>query len=317
MPHSMSYTVHEIAQMLKVSKLTVYDLIKKGELRAYRVGKQMRVDGVELEAYKQRGQRYEATAYYGEALSESRLISHRAAAPLPSSQLVITGHDACLELLSKHLERENKSIRPLRSFVGSMEGLIALFHGDAHIVSTHLFDGDTGEYNLPYIRKLLVGLPYMVIHVAARSAGLYVQPGNPKGIASWTDVAKPDIMLVNRERGSGARVLLDEQLRINGLKREVLHGYGNEETTHLAVAGQVGSGQADVGVGIEKVAYAVGIDFVPLMQEQVDLVVLKQPEHMPWIDILLQVLRSAAYREELMAIRGYDTSRTGEIRMEA
>ncbi|MBN3524957.1 helix-turn-helix transcriptional regulator [Paenibacillus apiarius] len=313
MPHSMSYTVHEIAQMLKVSKLTVYDLIKKGELRAYRVGKQMRVDGVELEAYKQRGQRCEGTVHYG----ESQLFGIPAAAPLPSSQLVITGHDACLELLSKHMERESAFIRPLRSFVGSMEGLIALFRGEAHIVSTHLFDGDTGEYNLPYIRKLLVGLPYMVIHVAARSAGLYVQSGNPKGIASWSDVAKPGIKLVNRERGSGARVLLDEQLRILGLKGDVLHGYRNEETTHLAVAGQVGSGQADVGVGIEKVAYAVGIDFVPLMQEEVDLVVLKQPEHMPWIGSLLQVLRSAAYREELMAIRGYDTSRTGEIRMEA
>ncbi|UHA71817.1 substrate-binding domain-containing protein [Paenibacillus sp. 481] len=336
MTESVSYTVQDIAQLLKVSKLTVYDLIKKGELPAYRVGKQMRVDSDTLEAYKQRGRKGSTRVTTATQMSSRYQQANHAQQPSASvasasadastqslvstftgSPLVITGQDICLDLLSRHLEKQANGVRPLRSFAGSMEGLFAMFRGDAHIVSTHLFDGETGEYNLPYIRSILVGFPFMVIHVAKRTAGLFVQKGNPLAIQGWNDLSKSGLRLVNRERGAGARVLLDEQLRLHRIDPQLIIGYDHTESSHLAVASCIASGQADVGVGMEKAALAVGLDFVPLIQEQYELVVLKQPEHLRWIECLLDMLRSDYFRQELQAIGGYDTTNMGQIRLEA
>ncbi|OXM83832.1 helix-turn-helix transcriptional regulator [Paenibacillus rigui] len=315
MSSDMSYTTEEIAKLLKISKLTVYDLIKKGELPSYRVGKQMRVDASDLEAYKQRAKMNTMTdrsAEVGQTVRTQALTSTHSIRPI-----VITGHDIGLDILAKHMEKSIPGIRPLRSFVGSLDSLISMYRGESDIVSTHLLDGDSGEYNLPYIRRLLVGSSYMVVNLLSRNAGLYVARGNPFKLAHWSDLSLPGLRFVNREKGSGARVLLDEQLRKHGIKPEQLAGYGNEQTNHLGVASKVASGEADVGIGIEKTASLVGhIDFIPLIQERYDLVMLKNPENTNWIQSLLQILHSDGFRRELQAISGYDLSRTGEILLE-
>ncbi|MFD0674946.1 substrate-binding domain-containing protein [Cohnella sp. GCM10027633] len=312
MSGDMSYTTEEIAKLLKISKLTVYDLIKKGELPSYRVGKQMRVDAVDLEAYKQRAK---GVSYQEKAQSvvlPAQVID--APAPVGVRRLVITGQDIGLDLLTKQIEKQVPGTRALRAYAGSLDSLISMYRGEADIVSTHLLDGDTGEYNLPYIRKLLVGAPYVVVNLLSREAGMFVQEGNPLGLRTWGDLGKPNIRLVNRERGSGARVLLDEQLRLHGIAAEGIAGYDTEESNHLGVAGKVASGAADVGVGTARAATIVGnVDFVPLIKERYDLVMLKRPENKGWIEAVLRVLRSDALREELGAIGGYDLSLTGRI----
>ncbi|QMV39973.1 helix-turn-helix transcriptional regulator [Cohnella cholangitidis] len=308
-----SYTTEEVAKLLKISKLTVYDLLKKGELPSYRVGKQMRVDAADLEAFKLRSK--------GGAVSEQTapLRLPQAAKPVPGSlsierPLVITGQDISLDILSKHMEKHSAGIRPLRSYNGSMDSLVSMYRGEADIVSTHLLDGDSGQYNLPYIRKLFVGQSYVVARLLSRSAGLYVKKGNPKKISDWEDLAKPGVRIVNREKGSGARVLLDEQLRIRDYQASRLGGYEHEENTHLAVAGRVASGEADAGVGIEKAAQLVGgIDFIPLIQEKYDLVMLKRPDNAQWIESVLAIIRSESFKSELQMIQGYDLSQTGQI----
>lgn len=319
----ISYTTEEIAKLLKVSKLTVYDLIKKGELPAYRVGKQMRIDALDLEGYKR-------AAKSGHALPHSPESVTTSAAVLPNSDadssqagntdlrsLVITGQDLSLDLLATHLEKAAPSYRHLRSHAGSLDSLISMYQGRSDIVSTHLLDADSGEYNLPYIKRILTGHAYMVIHLLQRTAGLYVAKGNPKNISSWGDLGQRDIRLINREKGSGARVLLDEQIRIHGLDRNQMTGYTNEETSHMGVAGKVSAGEADVGVGTEKTAHLVGgIDFIPLIQEHYDLVVLKTPRNEAWIPGLLQVIHSRAFQSELGSIQGYDLSMTGQIKYE-
>ncbi len=309
MTSDISYTTEEIAKLLKVSKLTVYDLIKKGELPSYRVGKQMRVDAADLEAYKNR-----AKNGYGVQQPAARGAADlpvQASGELP---LVITGQDISLDILVKHIERHIPGVRPLRAYVGSLDSLISMFRGQSDIVSTHLLDGDTGEYNLPYIRKLLVGFPYLVVNLVSRSAGLYVQQGNPHQIKGWSDLSRPGLRIVNREKGSGARVLLDEQLRLHRISPSELEGYDAEELTHIGVAGKVASGEADTGVGIEKAAAIVGhVGFIPLVQERYDLVLLKKPENREWIEALLQILRSPAFQGELRAVQGYDLSLTGQI----
>jgi len=316
MSSDQSYTTEEIAKLLKISKLTVYDLIKKGKLPSYRVGKQMRVDAADLEAYKRQAKGIAPSA------SLSAAEEPPVARPEPRQTsgirpLVITGQDMSLDILSKHLESRATGYRPLRSFAGSLDSLISMYRGESDLVSTHLLDGDTGEYNLPYIKKILVGSSYVVVNLLSRQAGFYVRQGNPLGLEGWPDLAKPGLRLVNREVGSGARVLLDEQLRLNRIAPSSLLGYDAIESNHLAIAGKVGLGEADVGIGIEKAAAIVGnVTFVPLIRERYDLVMRKSPDNARWIEAVMDILKSDAYLNELRAIQGYDLSQTGRILLE-
>jgi putative molybdopterin biosynthesis protein len=306
-----SYTTEEIAGLLKISKLTVYDLIKKGELPAYRVGRQMRIDAKDLEAYKERARQ----GMKGEAEPETiqRKTHSSSQARGEGRQVILTGQDLSLDLLSRHLEKREPGIRLLRANKGSMESLIGLFRGEVDVASTHLFDGDTETYNTPYISKLLSGYRYIVMNLVSRKAGLYVQKGNPKNLKGWADLKNKDLTLINREKGSGARVLLDEQLRLHGISRNQLTGYDHEETSHLGVAAVIANGDAEVGVGSERSAQLVGIDFIPLIEERYDLVLLKNEENHDLIQHVKDQLHSTAFKNELQYIGGYNLSKTGEI----
>lgn len=312
MSNDISYTTEEIANLLKISKLTVYDLIKKGELPSYRVGKQMRIDAADLEAYKQRAKGTMTSKR--PVMADPSLPSALSPSVVEVRPIVITGQDISLDILAKHIEKNISGVRPLRAYVGSLDSLISMYRGEVDIVSTHLLDGDTGEYNLPYIRRILVGSSYLVVNLLSRRAGLYVQHGNPYKLGNWKDLKQSGLRLVNREKGSGARILLDEQLRLHGISPDQLSGYDSEESNHLGVAGKVASGEADVGVGIEKVASIVGnIDFIPLIQERYDLVLIKKTENRNWIESVIRILKSEVFQNELRAIPGYDLSLTGQV----
>ncbi|MGG0719783.1 helix-turn-helix transcriptional regulator [Robertmurraya massiliosenegalensis] len=306
MPLEESYTTEQIAQILKVSKLTVYDLIKKGKLPAYRVGRQMRVDASDLENYKNKakGVIVPERATGVEASTSTIQTSNRS--------IIISGQDNSLDLLTKYIEKETNLFRPLRSYVGSLESLISMYKGEADIVSTHLYDGDTGDYNIPYIRRILVSNSFIVVNLICRQAGFYVAKGNPKNIYDFQDLLRSDVKIINREKGSGARVLLDEKLRVASISKDKIRGYGDEETSHLGVAGVISKQYADVGIGIEKVANLVGIDFVPLTKERYDLVILKTATNKEIISMILNILQSTNLKEELLSI-GYDVSYTGDI----
>jgi len=329
MAEDRSYTTEEIAALLKVSKLTVYDLIKKGELPSYRVGKQMRVDESDLHAYKNRAKNsMQRSAGIGTNVSEpsgSRAVADDTGTAgslgsVPTARgaradrdLVITGQDVSLDILAKYIEGQLPGVRPLRSYVGSLDSLIAMYRGETDLVSTHLLDGDTGEYNLPYIRRLLVGQSYVVVNLLGRQAGFYVPAGNPKGLRGWDDLKRPELRVANRERGSGARVLLDEQLRLAGIAGSSLAGYEEESTSHMAVAGKVAAGEADFGVGIEKpAAMFSGVSFIPLIQERYDLVMLRREGRQDWVDGVIDIVRSERFQRELRPM-GYDLTHTGTI----
>jgi putative molybdopterin biosynthesis protein len=319
MSNENSYTTEEIAKMLRISKLTVYDLIKKGELPAYRVGRQMRVDASDLEAYKARAKGEYRTAAAAPNPSAAVTPMWRTAAAQGAAQsrpVIISGQDVSLDMLANHLERRGKTMRPLRSYAGSINSLLAMYTGEADVVSTHLFDGDTGEYNTPYVRRILSGYRFVIVNLVSRWAGFYVREGNPKRITGWADFAKPGVRMVNREKGSGARTLIEEQFRLHGIAGRDVAGYDWEEANHLAVAGAVARGEADVGVGIEKAARIVGVEFLPVIRERYDLVILKTAENEELIRLVLDILRSPSFRNELATIGGYDLTHTGEIMYE-
>lgn len=302
-----SYTIEEIAQILKVSKLTVYDLIKKEKLAAYRVGRQMRVDEADLNAYKSGAKISNRSVELGKG-AETLSQSGTGARPV-----IISGQDVSLDILSKHIENSGSPFRPLRSYAGSLNSLISMYHGECDIVSLHLFDGETQEYNVPYTKRVLTGHSYLVINLLYRSAGLYVQKGNPKQLASWEDIGQPGLRMVNREKGSGARVLLDEQLKLHEIKSKDVQGYEVEESNHLGVAGAVADQRADFGIGIEKAARMVGVDFIPLIKERYDLIIKKTEQNQSLIQLILSVLQSSAYRQEMESIGGYDLSDMGQV----
>jgi putative molybdopterin biosynthesis protein len=309
----ISYTAEEISKLLKISKVTVYDLIKKGDLPSYRVGKQMRVDAADLEAYKQREK---GIPYTAQAESSDRPYLSTSS-PAGMRTIVITGQDISVDILAAHIDKHVSGIRPLRAYVGSLDGLISLYRGECDMVSTHLLDGETGEYNLPYIRRILIGSSYLVVNLLSRQCGFFVRKGNPLGLRGWSDLTKPGLRMVNRQKGVGARVLLDEQLRLHHIKAEQLEGYHIEESNPLGVAAKVASGEADVGIGNEKTASMVdNVDFVRLIEERCDLVMLKKAENQEWIRSVLRILNSPAFVNELQAVPGCDLSKTGQIMLE-
>ena len=296
-----SYTTDEIAKLLKVSKLTVYDLIKKGTLPAYRVGKQMRIDARDLNTYKNQNKMISSSP---STVPESSASS--------KSSIVISGQDMSLDLLGTHLERST-DVQALRSYQGSLNSLISMYQGKGDIVSVHLFDGETRAYNLPFVNRILTGRSYLVVNLLVRKAGFYVQTNNPMQLTKWSDLQKKDLILANREKGSGARVLLDEQLKIHGINPGTILGYQHEETSHLNVASTVKQGKADVGVGIEKAAKIVDTDFIPLIEEQYDLVLLKTKTNQAFIDQTLTILNSPEFKQEIKALGGYNTAQCGKI----
>jgi putative molybdopterin biosynthesis protein len=227
--------------------------------------------------------------------------------------VAIGSHDIALDLLASHLKRRAPGMRLSSANVGSLGGLTALKRGEAHLAGSHLLDEESGEYTWPYVRRLLPGEDVVLIHLAWRQQGLLVLKGNPKRIERLEDLARPDVRFVNRQRGSGTRVLLDYHLRRLGIDPAQIPGYEHEEYTHLAVAAAVASGSADVGLGILAAARALGLDFVPVAAERYDLVMLRRDYEGELLRPLLETLRSAEYRRAVEALGGYDVSYMGEL----
>ncbi|NPV92480.1 MAG: helix-turn-helix transcriptional regulator [Firmicutes bacterium] len=301
-----SYTPTEVAEVLKISRYTVYELIKRGELAAFRIGRKVRVEASDLEDFKKKAR--------GEAAPSARENGGPETGPDLVRQVIICGQDAVLDVLERRLEKKMPGYAWLRKNLGSINGLLALYQGQAHVATAHLWDGDTGEYNLPYIRHILPGQRVKVVNLLYRAQGFYTAPGNPLGIKGWGDLARQEIRFVNREPGSGTRVLLDEHLRILDLAPRQITGYEREATSHLAVASMVARGEADVGMGIESAARQVpGIEFVPLQRERYDLVMRREDFDKPFGQGIISLLNSSAFRKEVAGMGGYDTSHMGEL----
>ena len=164
MSQEQSYTIEEVAQFLKVSKLTIYDLVKKGDLPVFRVGRQMRVDRADLQAYIQK-RKTGSTPAAAQASIATPTKNH--------AKIIVSGQDLVLDILAKYIEKRRSS-KVLRSHEGSFNGVMALYHGDCDIASLHMFDGDTGDYNTPYV-KIFVSHAFVLINVVSRKAGFYVQ----------------------------------------------------------------------------------------------------------------------------------------------
>jgi len=227
--------------------------------------------------------------------------------------VAIGSHDLALDLISNALAHRSPGASLASANVGSLGGLLSLGRGEAHLAGSHLLDEQTGEYNVSYIERHLPRRRVVLLQLAGRVQGLIVPRGNRQGLSTLEDLARPDVLFVNRQRGSGTRVLLDYQLRLLGLSPAHIRGYEREEYTHLAVAADVASGAADTGLGILAAARALDLDFVPLFNEQYQLVIPREHYEAPILAPLLDVVRGAEFRTAVDALGGYDVSEMGTL----
>ncbi len=229
--------------------------------------------------------------------------------------LVCVGsHDLCLDVLADLLRARGSGVTLSSSHVGSLGGLRALRSGACHLAGSHLLDPADGTYNSGVVRRVLGEAPVRLVHLVQRQQGLLVPRDNPKAIRGLADLSRPDLQFVNRQGGSGTRVLLDYELGRLGIEPADVRGYAVEEYTHMAVAVAVLSGAADVGLGIRAAARALDLDFVPVATEDYELVIPEAFFEHPGVQRLLEVVASDAFRDRVAALGGYGTSRTGEVR---
>ena len=190
---------------------------------------------------------------------------------------------------------------------------MAIKRGVCHLAGTHLLDTDDGSYNISYLTKYLPETEVKLIHLVQRDQGLIVKRGNPKGIGGIEDLSRKDVSFINRQVGSGTRILLDYKLSQMGIKATAINGYQNEEFTHMAVAVSVLSGTEDAGLGINAAAKALNLEFIPVVTEQYDLAIPLEYFKTEPIQILLEIINSRKFKQRVEELGGYSTEKTGTI----
>jgi putative molybdopterin biosynthesis protein len=323
-------TAEDVARQLRIKKYTVYELIKRGELPSSKVGKQVRISQADIDRYlkaNKTGPSYldqrsgAGLPVLSEPPPEGREVVDLISSGQPSAALaetpdlsaypvIITGQDMCLELLVTRLA--GAGIAVLRSYVGCYNGLYSLYHGKVTMSASHLWDAETDTYNYPYLRRILPGLPVGVFRLGGRMQGLYVRKGNPLNIRGWEDFGRPDLTMINRERGSGTRILLDQKLARLGINAASIRGYNREAGSHLACSSVVAKGGAEVGCGCERGAERVGgVEFVPLQMEWYDFVFRLSDRNTPAVRAISSYIASEEFKRDLEIMGGYELSQTG------
>ncbi|MCD6420364.1 MAG: molybdopterin biosynthesis protein [Synergistetes bacterium] len=228
---------------------------------------------------------------------------------LENTLLCVGSHDIVLDMIDAMMRQNFPGYRMVSASVGSLGGIFSLKRGGSHIGGVHLLDTETGEYNVSYVDRYLSDEDAVLIDFLYRLQGIMVPKGNPKGIKGIEDLLRDDVRFVNRQKGSGTRVLLDYKLSVMGLSPSDIKGYDDEEFTHIGVAIRVASGRADAGLGILSAANALGLDFIPVGEEKYDLLTLRRFLELPQMNVLFDVIDSGEFRRRLDALGGYRWAR--------
>jgi putative molybdopterin biosynthesis protein len=227
--------------------------------------------------------------------------------------VAVGSHDNTMDVLADLLRAKSSQVSLSSSHVGSMGGLMAIKKGLAHVAGTHLLNPDDGSYNISYIQKYLPDTSVKLVHLVQREQGLIIAKNNPKDIKGIEDLTRKDISFINRQSGSGTRILLDFKLSQMGLNPSDINGYLNEEFTHMAVAVAVLGRSADAGLGIYAAAKALSLDFIPVVTESYDLVIPADVFDTKNISLLMEIIKSEEFKSRVNQLGGYHTQNTGEI----
>lgn len=252
-----------------------------------------------------------------EGLEAGAQVSVRLLRPrreLSGGLTVIGSHDPLLDEVADLLRRLEPPLRMSSSHVGSMGGIMAIRRGEAQAAGVHLLDEASGGYNESYIERFFPQGGVRLVECVGRTQGLMLAPGNPLGLEGFAGIARPGLRYVNRQKGSGTRILADFLCRRYGVDADSIYGYGREELTHTSVAAQIASGSADAGMGIYSAARLYGLDFLPVCTEQYDLLIPDSAWESPAVRRLLEVLASEDFKARLEALGGYSLEHPGRLR---
>lgn len=309
MAQNKSLSTQEVAQILHVSKSTIYELIRRGEINSYKIGRKVRFTQDDVDAYIARSRHEQSVQPVRRVELRSELLHPKQE---DKGQLILSGQDVVLDILASFLHQ--RDVPAQRVYLNSFEGLLALYEGRLDAAACHLYDAEEKSFNAPFVKKLLPGVPAALINISYRTQGFYVASGNPKEIRGWRDLARRDISILNRRPGSSARVLLDGQLHRMGLDKRMVAGYEREMKSHLTMAAAIAAGEADLAVGTERISRQIeGLDFIPLLQERYDLIVHREFLETDEGEALLEILRSEAFKKEILPFSGNDYRDLGKI----
>ncbi len=307
MAQNKSLSTQEVADILHVSKSTIYDLIKKGEIHSYKIGRKVRFTQDDVDAYIARSRHEHSTRPVKNIDTHSTLLTPE---KQDEPELIISGQDVVLDILANYLQQEG--IHTARTYLNSFEGLLSLYQDNIHVAACHLFDGF--DYNSSFVRSLMPGVPAVLINVSYRTQGFYVQKGNPKNIKGWSDLGREDITVLNRRVGSSARILMDTQLKRLGISSAKVRGYDRIMKSHLTMAAAIAAGEADLAIGTERISRQIeNLDFIPLLEERFDFVIKKEMMETGAVQKLLKVLHDPVFRKEIAHFSGNDYRDLGKV----
>ncbi|CAG37204.1 molybdopterin biosynthesis protein [Desulfotalea psychrophila] len=231
-----------------------------------------------------------------------------------STLVCIGSHDNILDLMANQIHATGNTTRISSAHVGSMGGIMAIRRGESHFGGCHLLDEETGEYNIPFIKRFLRDIPLELINLCYRQQGLMVAKGNPYGITSFQDLVDKNLLFINRQNGAGTRLLTDKILREQNISPEDLSGYEREEYTHMSVAAAVANGSVQAGMGIRAAAEALELDFISVAEERYDLILPTAFANDPKIITLLEMIRgSEKFHHSILALGGYNLRDCGRV----
>lgn len=249
-----------------------------------------------------------------EAGSEAEIRLLRPKEELEHTLVAIGSHDPLLDELADLFHRRNPAYYMASTHTGSMGGIMAVRRRETHVAGIHLLDEKDGTYNESYIRRYFPGGGVRLVECVGRTQGIMAEAGNPKQIAGIESLASPDIRYVNRQKGSGTRILMDYLCNKHGLDTALIYGYEREEFTHTSVAAQIASGSADAGMGIYSAAKMYGLAFIPVCTEQYDLLIPDSAWDTPAVQEMLEILRSREFAGKLEELGGYTLKSPGKVR---
>jgi putative molybdopterin biosynthesis protein len=227
---------------------------------------------------------------------------------------IIGSHDLSLDFLRDMMKVKRPDLDVISTHTGSLSGIFAFKKGVTQLCTTHILDEETRTYNIPILKKYLEDMPFVLYHIARRQQGLLVQKGNPKNISDMKDLSRSDIKFINRQTGSGTRILLDTMLKEQNIEKQSINGYDREESSHTAIGILVRESVADTGVAIHSIARIFSLDFIPLAQEDYELLVTKEFSEDNRFKMLMELIASDEFKKRLEDMGGYDTKDTGTIR---
>jgi len=291
----------EVAAYLGINEKQVYALIKSGRIPGTRVTGKWVFPRKLIDEWIEEN----ARGVLRQARARIRGVE--------GALLASGSNDPVLDFLLTGMRRTRPDCYFFCANTGSTDGLKALGGGYTDIAWTHLFDPETGHYNTPFLEAYLPGINAVLVHLFRRDLGIVTAPGNPRGIRGFDDLAAKGIRFVNRQAGSGTRLLLDHHLEKNGIAAGAINGYKREVYTHVEVGLSILSGEADVGLATVAVSKLMGLYFIPMTRENFDMAVGQTTYFSKGVQALVECLRSPGFRERFEKLGGYGFEDSGKI----